>query len=406
MVGKNGKKWSTKPPKKVKTGPQDILRSNTGLTSEGLVSGMESAFSIFLSDEILNEILICTNDEAKRVYAEYNANHRTHLNWQPLDLIELNGVLGLLILAGTYKSNLESLDELWDIKTGRAIFPATMTLSRFRSILRFLRFDDKRTRAERAANDKLAPIRYVWDLFIGNLRKPYVPGSDITVDEQLLAFRGRCSFIVYMPSKPGGKYGIKVWWATDAETSYPLNGQVYLGKVGVGREVGQGRRVVCDMVKPWYYSGRNVTIDNFFGSVPLAEELLDRNMTMVGTVRKNKADIPPKLLPDRRREEFSSLFAFADKLTLVSYVPKPNKAVLVLSTMHHDTNVEGPNCKPSMTMHYNATKGGVDNLDHMARYYTVKRKTNRWPLVVFYNMIDMGGIAAFIISVKEISIQV
>ena len=50
-----------------------------------------------------------------------------------------------------------------------------------------------------------------------------MPGDNITVDEQLVPFRGRCSFIQYMPSKPD-KYGIKIFWACDSETAYPFRG--------------------------------------------------------------------------------------------------------------------------------------------------------------------------------------
>lgn len=49
----------------------------------------------------------------------------------------------------------------------------------------------------------------------------YVPGCNLTIDEQLKAFRGRSRFRQYMPSKPA-KYGIKFWWITDSATSYPL----------------------------------------------------------------------------------------------------------------------------------------------------------------------------------------
>ena len=64
---------------------------------------------------------------------------------------------------------METLDELWSPETGRAIFMATMTLQRFRQIMRYLRFDDKTTRAVRVANDKLAAIRDIWDMFVAQL---------------------------------------------------------------------------------------------------------------------------------------------------------------------------------------------------------------------------------------------
>lgn len=48
-------------------------------------------------------------------------------------------------------------------------------------------------------------------------------------------------------------------------------------------------------------------------------------------------------------------------------------------------------------MNYNATKGAVDTLDQLVNTYTCKRKTNRWPMIVFYNMIDIFAYNAFVL---------
>ena len=169
------------------------------------------------------------------------------------------------------------------------------------------------------------------------LPKLYIPGPDVCVDEQLVAFRGRCGFRQYIPSKPA-KYGIKIWWCCDSQTCYPLNGEVYLGRQpGQQREVGQGARVVKQLVAPWRRSGRNVTADNFFTSIPLAEDLLKDGLTYVGTIRSNKPHIPDAMKANSTRQVNSSLFGFNDQATLVSYVPKEKQAVLALST---NTNQE------------------------------------------------------------------
>ena len=189
-------------------------------------------------------------------------------------MTEMKAFLGLLIVAGVSHSAHESLDELWCAKTGRPIFRATMTLKRFESFLRFMRFDNKNTRPQRREQDKLAAFRDVWTMFDAQLPKFYILSTDLTVDEQLVSFRGKCPFRQFMKSKPA-KYGIQIWWNCDALSSYPLRGQVYLGKQpGQEREVNQGARVVKDLVNPWYGTGRNVNADNLFTSVALAEELL------------------------------------------------------------------------------------------------------------------------------------
>lgn len=64
-------------------------------------------------------------------------------------------------------------------------------------------------------------------------------------------------------------------------------------------------------------------------------------LTYTDTMRCNKQQIQQEMKAASSREELSSIFAFHDQLTLVSYVPKPGKAVIVLSSMHHDKKVDG-----------------------------------------------------------------
>ncbi|KAL6487781.1 hypothetical protein MHYP_G00044070 [Metynnis hypsauchen] len=78
------------------------------------------------------------------------------------------------------------------------------------------------TRHVRWRNDKLAAIRKIWDMWVERLPLMYNPGPEVTVDKRLVPFRGLCSFKVYIPSKPG-KYGIKIWAACDARSSYAWN---------------------------------------------------------------------------------------------------------------------------------------------------------------------------------------
>jgi len=137
--------------------------------------------------------------------------------------------------------------------------------------------------------------------------------------------------------------------------------------------------------------------DNFFTSVPLAEDMFAQNMTHVGTIRKNKADVPAKMTTAQGREERSSTYGFCDNLTLVSYVPKKGKVVTLLSSMHHDTRVEGDDKKPHIIQHYNACKGGVDVMDKLATTYSCRRRINRWPMTLYFNTVDVSCIAALVI---------
>ena len=82
-------------------------------------------------------------------------------------------------------------------------------------------------------------------------------------------------------------------------------------------------------------TGRHITDDNFFTNLVLVRSLLSRQLTHNGTT-KNKGEIPTEMLPTRQRATFSSVFGFQRDTTLVSYVPKWGKAVILLSSLHHD----------------------------------------------------------------------
>ena len=75
-------------------------------------------------------------------------------------------------------------------------------INRFKQIPRFIHFDDKTTRTFRRAKDKLAPIRDIFEECNKNLQKFYPHGENITIDEQMVGFRGKCPFRQYLLSKP------------------------------------------------------------------------------------------------------------------------------------------------------------------------------------------------------------
>ena len=118
------------------------------------------------------------------------------------------------------------------------------------------------------------------------------------MDEQLVVFRSHCPFRVYIPSKPG-KYGLKVWACCDSDTAYITNFELYTGMIGRGHEVGQASRVVLQMTEHLSGSGRGCTINNFFTSFDLAQSMLNRQLTLCGTEKKNRRFLPLAILDVR-----------------------------------------------------------------------------------------------------------
>ena len=83
-------------------------------------------------------------------------------------------------------------------------------------------------------------------------------------------------------------------------------------------------KIVTDLTKPLRNSGRNITTDNWFTSFPLARELLLNNLTLIGTLKKNKKEIPKDLIINKKRPIGSSEFRDFDNntISLVAYYPK------------------------------------------------------------------------------------
>lgn len=126
------------------------------------------------------------------------------------------------------------------------------------------------------------------------------------------------------------------------------------------------------------------------------------SITVVGTLRKNKPEIPPPFI--KSASAGTSRFAYADGMTLVSYCPKENKVVLLLSFYHKTGRIDSETEKPEIVIFYNKTKGGTNTFDFMCKYYSVARIKNRWPLHLFYDMLDQEGIdAAILYTLKKFS---
>ncbi|XP_034533106.1 LOW QUALITY PROTEIN: uncharacterized protein LOC117807812 [Notolabrus celidotus] len=263
--------------------------------------------------------------------------------------------------------------------------------------MRYLRFDRREDRQACLCNDKFALMSEVWDGFVSNSIACYKPGACITVDEQLFPTKARCRFTQYMANKPD-KFGITFWLAADVETRYFLNGFPYLGKDDT-RPAHQrlGDSVVMKLVEPYVGQGRNVTTDNFFTSLNLVKKLLQKNTSLVGTMNKARRELSPSVRV-QSAERFATTILKHERATLTVYQGKPRKSVALLSTMHPTVSIRSDRKrKPETVTYYNVTKVGVDVLDQMALQYTIKGGTRRWPVAVFYNILDMAVINAHVL---------
>ncbi|GBP29429.1 PiggyBac transposable element-derived protein 4 [Eumeta japonica] len=219
----------------------------------------------------------------------------------------------------------------------------------------------------------------------------------------LVSFRGRCRWKKYMPNKPC-KYGLEIKCLTDSTTSYLYNAYLYTGKNSDGNGLTDQEKQllvptqsVLRLAKPIMGTNRNITADNYFSSIEVCRELKKNGLTYVGTLKKNKREIPPEFLSKNRQVQ-SSIYGFTKELTLMSYVPKKNKTVMMISSMHHIESTDSTKGIPEIISFYNSSKGGVDSLDEKCAKYSCARRSRRWPLVIFYRILDIAAANSFILS--------
>lgn len=332
-IGKNGFSWSkTEVARNSRTPAHNII--HVSQPKQALVfRNFEELWSKMFDSEMLATITLHTNNKLQTYRERFRDSSRQEL--KDTNESEMRCLFGLLYYSSVFKNNDTDANYLFATNgTGHEIFRCVMSKYRFCTLLNCLRFDDGTDRQERLKSDKLAAISWLFDKFVLNSQQNYNLGPNTCIDEMLIPFRGRCKFVVYMPNKPA-KYGIKVLVLSDAETRYMYNAYIYCGKGSDGeglspaeKDLAVPTQSVLKLSKPIENSNRNITADNWFSSIPLMQILTTKKLTYLGTLKKNKKEIPPEFLPNKHREPGSSLYGFTKDYTLLSHVPKKCKAVV------------------------------------------------------------------------------
>jgi hypothetical protein len=398
LVAKDGTRWrrqlSDTPSRRGPARAENVFRQTSGpsLKAKRDIHNEEtamSALSLIVNEQMLRKI---------QGYTIAEAELRTGNKWI-LSLEELESFIGLLYARGIMGAKNIPLHELWTEKWGNNIFRKTMARERFKEILRYIRFDEKTSRSERLEKDKFALFLEIWNLFNENCRRHYTPTENLTVDEQLFPTKARCRFTQFMPNKPD-KFGIKIWTLAEVDSKYFLHGIPYLGKDELRTGHTLAHHVVFQLVDAYLDNGYHITADNFFTQLPLAVSLKERKTTYLGTMRVNRREIPKEALVLSGKPLYNSQFFIEENgALLTSYKGKKNKIILILSTRHEMGTVsqQQKKKKPNTVVFYNDTKYGVDCLDQMCKAFSVKAKVRRWPLALFFNLLDLAAINAWIL---------
>ena len=367
---RSGREWTTTQRNaRIREPPVNVMHNTPG--QKGAAKNLKTAsetFRLFMTEDLVDLIVQHTNEESERVASASGNESLDKQTFSPVSREEIYAFMGILILRGVERDHHNELRELFSGPYAKPVYRATMSRRRFESIMRFMRFDDRRDREDRRRKDKFAPIREFFSRFNERLPMFYNPYDCVTVDETLRSYRGRCGFVIYMPNKPC-KYGLLIRDMCDAKTRYTINMLPYAGRAedpDPTLHVTSADNIVKHLARPVLGTGRNITADRFYSSVDVAEELLQQRTTFVGTLQRNRKHLPEEMKSTSGRDPKTTKFAWSGRVMLVSYVKKKDKNVLILSTQHAQPRVStGEKKKPEVMLYYNETKGGVDIVDQM-----------------------------------------
>ena len=200
------------------------------------------------------------------------------------------------------------------------------------------------------------------------------------------------------------KFRKKFWLLVDVKNKYLFNALPHLEKDPTRTTGTSVPEDVCvKLLQSVYNLGYHVTTYSYFTIEKLAISLKNKQISLLGTIRRQCREVPncDNLLKDKPL--FTSLiYRSHNDITLTAYKVKNSKSVYLLSTLHKIVLIDAEQWKqlPETVKCYNSNKTGVDTLDQMARYHTAKSATRRWPMAVFFNCLDLATINAWVLFRK------
>ncbi|KAL6420503.1 hypothetical protein ACFW04_013838 [Cataglyphis niger] len=215
---------------------------------------------------------------------------------------------------------------------------------------------------------RLFKVQFIIDYFSKKFKENFNLSQNISIDEGMIPWRGRLNFKVYNPSKI---------------TKYSFGCCIYSG---VGQPLAQ---TVMELLTTSYGKWHHLYMDNYYNSVELAENLLEKKIQVCGTIRQNRG-FPEKL--KRANVNYSHRYGELRKLKRM------------ISTIHNATLTNTQRTcrktnytikKPESVLDYNKYMKGVDRADQYLSYYPIYRKTIKWSKKVCMYLFNCALFNAF-----------
>lgn len=366
-------------------------------------------FHLFMSEQHLQSMVDMTNNYAEQQHADAAdaaAAGSEARAWQLTTLTEMKALLGCLLYMGIVR--LTNTHDYWAEQTRQSFVADVFQRDRFIALLYRLRFSEEAV----DERDRLRKVRPLLSTLERTLLAHFYPGEDVSVDEAMCGFKGRSSMKQYIASK-ATRWGFKVWMLVDCATNYVAALDVYTGRKDDERRSGAAAEVVLKLVNRLEPLSRHVvSMDNYFSSVTLFEQLLARGMYAVGTARPNRTHFPKELIAEIRgmaRGNWVWRQKRASPLVATAWVDK--RPVFFLSTCADAKKsasvtrwVNGERqavACPEVVPLYTRTMRGVDVFAQRQSYTKIGRRSKKWFFSLAWFLVDVAVHNAHILHQRK-----
>lgn len=254
--------------------------------------------------------------------------------WYDTDPTEMKAFHGVLIYMGLLGQ--KSFKNYWSNSKflGNAGIKSVFSLKRFCKLLENFHYSNRQEelRPGQPGYNKLQKMSFVVDHLNELFPKYFLPPKNFALDESIIPFSGRVSFLQFLKDKPTRK-GVKVW-VLSSETNYCHKFTIYEGKNSTTPGKNGSLFDVVDKLTTGI-RGRNHTLfmDNLYSSVPLFKYLLTKQIYCTGTVRCQRKFLEPNIKNMRTLERgHHKMVQDADLSNLTFCVWSDTKLVRFLST--------------------------------------------------------------------------
>ena len=191
-------------------------------------------FDLLITDDIIEKIVGETNLYANQ-FLENNGElpkySRVHV-WEKKAFCagELLKFFGIILCMGLIRY--PKLEDYWSTSWPfhTRTFSDVMSRDRFSVILKFFHLNDSSKFIPKGSPgyDPLYKLRPLLEPLLRNFRSNFIIGKELSVDEQMVSYKGRLSFLQYIPKKPT-RWGMKAFVLADSHCGYIYNWKLYTG---------------------------------------------------------------------------------------------------------------------------------------------------------------------------------